>query len=81
MSDYRMTVRFAIVLKVAEAYATEPFEKSFLAILVFRRSVRSSVHDPLAAVGYGNFGKDDALLRRTSAPSLAFPHLNSPQPG
>src|SRR5260370_3673846 len=40
MSDYRMTVRFAIFLKVAEAYATEPFEKSFLAILVFRRSVR-----------------------------------------
>jgi len=40
MSDYRMTVRFAIFLKVAEACATEPFEKSFLAILIFRRSVR-----------------------------------------
>ena len=35
MSDYRMTVRFTIFLKVAEANAIGPLEKTFSVFLVF----------------------------------------------
>jgi hypothetical protein len=41
MPDYRMTVRLTVFLRVAEAYAIGPFEKPFLAFLVFRRSVKA----------------------------------------